>query len=67
MIKKDFEELCLSPRVEEPNSEVNKKVRTWTTVSACNYITAIYLFTPPPLGQDMTQGQYFKRSLTGLN
>ena len=22
---------------------------------------------PPPLGQDMTQGQFFKRSLTGLN
>ena len=21
----------------------------------------------PPLGQDMTQGQFFKRSLTGLN
>ena len=26
----------------------------------------IYLQTPP-LGQDMTQGQFFKRSLTGLN
>ena len=25
-----------------------------------------YLPTPP-LGQDMTQGQFFKRSLTGLN
>ena len=25
-----------------------------------------YLLTPP-LGQDMTQGQFFKRSLTGLN
>ena len=22
---------------------------------------------PPPLGQDMTQGQFFKQSLTGLN
>ena len=28
----------------------------------------LFLFTqPPPLGQDMTQGQFFKRSLTGLN
>ena len=25
------------------------------------------LFTTPPLGQDMTQGQFFKRSLTVLN
>ena len=28
----------------------------------------IYIYIPtPPLGQDMTQGQFFKRSLTGLN
>ena len=28
----------------------------------------IYLYLPtPPLGQDMTQGRVFKRSLTGLN
>ena len=28
----------------------------------------IYLYLPtPPLGQDMTQGQFFKRSLTGFN
>ena len=26
-----------------------------------------YIYPTPPLGQDMTQGQYFKRSLTGLN
>ena len=25
------------------------------------------IFTKPPFGQDMTQGQFFKRSLTGLN
>ena len=28
----------------------------------------IYTYLPtPPLGQDVTQGQYFKRNLTGLN
>ena len=25
------------------------------------------IYLTPPLGQDMTQGQFFKRSLTGLN
>ena len=25
------------------------------------------IYPTPPLGQDMTQGQFFKRSLTGLN
>ena len=25
------------------------------------------IYPTPPLGQDMTQGQLFKRSLTGLN
>ena len=25
------------------------------------------IYTIPPLGQDMTQGQFLKRSLTGLN
>ena len=29
-------------------------------------VTPSYLPTPP-LGQDMTQGQFFKQSLTGLN
>ena len=27
----------------------------------------IYIYLTPPLGQDMTQGQFFKRSLIGLN
>ena len=27
----------------------------------------IHIYPTPPLGQDMTQGQFFKRSLTGLN
>ena len=26
-----------------------------------------YIYQTPPLGQDMTQGQFFKRSLTDLN
>ena len=25
------------------------------------------IYQTPPLGQDMTQGQFFKRSLAGLN
>ena len=28
---------------------------------------SIHIYPTPPLGQDMIQGQYFKRSLTGLN
>ena len=32
------------------------------------YIDHEYIYLPtPPLGQDMTQGQFFKRSLTGFN
>ena len=27
----------------------------------------IHIYPTPPLWQDMTQGQFFKRSLTGLN
>ena len=26
-----------------------------------------HIYPTPPLGQDMTQGQFFKQSLTGLN
>ena len=29
--------------------------------------TEYHIYPTPPLGQDMTQGQFFKRSLTGLN
>ena len=29
--------------------------------------TNYHIYPTPPLGQDMTQGQFFKRSLTGLN
>ena len=31
------------------------------------YIYLFHIYPTPPLGQDMTQGQFFKRSLTGLN
>ena len=29
-------------------------------------IIIYHIYPTPPLGQDMTQGQFFKRSLTGL-
>ena len=28
---------------------------------------SIHIYPTPPLGQDITQDQFFKRSLTGLN
>ena len=31
------------------------------------YIISYHIYPTPPLGQDMTKGQFFKRSLTGLN
>ena len=38
-------------------------LRVW-----CRPIVSFYhIYPTPPLGQDMTQGQFFKRSLTGLN
>ena len=30
-------------------------------------LSYFHIYPTPPLGQDMTQGQFFKRSLTGLN
>ena len=30
-------------------------------------VTVDPIYPTPPLGQDMTQGQFFKRSLAGLN
>ena len=38
-------------------------------LQSCYYIhiQTNYIYPTPPLGQDMTQGQFFKRSLTGLN
>ena len=38
--------------------------RTWDSV----IVSSVRYYLPtPPLGQDMTQGQFFKRSLTGWN
>ena len=37
-----------------------------TTNKKCLSIV-LHIYPTPPLGQDMTQGQFFKRSLTGLN
>ena len=37
-------------------------------IELCVIIQLILSYLPtPPLGKDMTQGQFFKRSLTGLN
>ena len=33
----------------------------------CNRSSPDPIYPTPPLGQDMTQGQFFKRSLAGLN
>ena len=45
-------------------------IRTHTFIHAhCEYIYihTYHIYPTPPLGQDMTHGQFFKRSLTGLN
>ena len=31
------------------------------------FLSYFHIYPTPPLGQDMTQGQFFKRSLLGLN
>ena len=47
--------------------------RIWTRVAVSisyddnHYTTGTNFLQTPLLGQDMTQGQFFKRSLTGLN
>ena len=33
----------------------------------CLFVCTLSYLPTPPIGQDMTQGQFFKRSLTGLN
>ena len=32
-----------------------------------SHVWSYHIYPTPPLGQDMTQGQFFKRSVTGLN
>ena len=52
-----------SPRLNDFVSHFD----TEESVNECN-VQHIYPYLPTPsLGQDMTQGQFFKRSLTGLN
>ena len=41
--------------------------RWWDDDKCFQVFLIISYLPPPPLGQDMTQGQFFKRSLTGLN
>ena len=43
-----------------------KKLRFILLVRSDFHMTD-HIYPTPPLGQDMTQGQFFKRSLTGLN
>ena len=38
----------------------------WGSIGV-HHLWAHHIYPTPPLGQDMTQGQFFKRSLTGLN
>ena len=39
----------------------------WLVEKCYQQTTCLSYLPTPPLGQDMTQGQFFKRSLTGLN
>ena len=44
-----------------------KVEQSWERSSALPY-TLVWSYLPtPPLGQDMTQGHFFKRILTGFN
>ena len=47
------------------HSELKLKLNELNSVNLFEYEMISYLPTPP-LRQDMTQGQFFKRSLTGL-
>ena len=43
-------------------------INSYGSEIGCDYEVAfLHIYPTPPLGQDMTQGQFFKRSLTGLN
>ena len=47
---------------------IDSQWREYLTISNTANLTSIYhIYPTPPLGQDIIQGQYFKRSLTGLN
>ena len=42
-------------------------IYVWISISACLWVQDDPIYPTPPLEQDMTQGQFFKRSLAGLN
>ena len=65
---KEMDERLHPTFLKKRNFGIIKKYRGITlTLNVYIYIY-IYIYTPtPPLGQDMTQGKLFKRSLTGLN
>ena len=49
---------------------VGSRLLLWTSLSLYFFIPFFFWLSylpTPPLGQDMTQGQFFKRSLTGFN
>ena len=81
--KKDIFTKGLPPYNLPSYSMAQRKQTFKTKLSLCNIVIRIFLmrnnysnwhfcyphpiYPTPPLGQDMTQGQFFKRSLTGLN
>ena len=46
---------------------VNRSTLVHRSVGGQSLTSIIHIYPTPPLGQDMTQGQFFKRSLTSLN
>ena len=50
-----------------PCSSFLECVLFWSASPVFNIWYVYHIYPTPPLGQDMTQGQFFKRSLTGLN
>ena len=48
-------------------AQIELKLITWKRIVLIIKLRTYPIYQPPPLGQDMTQGQFFKRSLTVLN
>ena len=63
-----FSSLAFYSSVELKSScfQNQPRCKIYWNLSPISNLLLSYL-PPPPLGQDMTQGQFFKRSLTGLN
>ena len=49
------------------NSESSFSKTGCLTKAKKTNLSNYHIYPTPPLGQDMTQGQFFKRSLTGFN